>query len=367
MAIDITRVLDQFNRNDFASYVNDFIPAGYFYQRFYPTLYQPTLTFEALQEDFGAAVAADVVAFDSRAPRKGRQMPGKVTGDIPKVEIARPKEESDIKLYQMLQDASARATGNAAASVMDRLIQFMYGDADFCQTGVHARMEYLAKQVTSRGKFALTIANNAGGIATAVDIDFGIPGGNITSVGVDWDTTSTATPVADIRTVYNAARTAGKILRFAVTDRATFDRMVLTADVQKFTASFALNALNLASQQTPTIETVNTALRNQNLPQFVIWDSFVNLESKAGVLGATTGWQDGNIMLCEDINLGATPWTETADDLVNIDDSVKANNDFILVKTWAEQDPITIVTKAVAYAVPILNKAKNRYILQTQL
>ncbi len=364
--INITQVLDQFKSADFEAFVNEYTPGELAYQNYFPSLYQPSLTFEALQADFSAKVAADVVAFDSRAPRKGRSLPGKVTGDIPKIEISRPKKESDINLYYQLLDAASRVrSANQSTQINNRLIDFMYGDAGFCLDGVNARLEYLAKQVASTGKYSLTIANNSGGVTTAVPVDFGIPSGNITSTGTDWDTVASATPIADIKAKQAAARAAGIVLNYAFTDRATFDRMVATADVQKFAASFAANALTL--QQTPNLDTVNTALRNAGLPTFIIWDSYINLETKAGVIGSTTGWFDGNITFSASPVLGSTVNTTTADAYVNIDASTKAENDFILVKTYAEQDPITVMTKGVAYATPVLNGANSLYILKTQL
>lgn len=364
MAIDVTRVLDLFKTANFEAVVTEYAPVDLFYKNYFPSEYTPTLTFEALQANFGAKVAADVVAFDSRAPRKGRQTPGKITGDIPKVEIARVKKESDLNTYRMLQDAAARIGGGGQSrAVANRIVQFLYGDAEFVLDGINARMEWLAKQVASTGTLKLTIANNEGGVQTAADIDFGIPGANIVNRNVAWATAATATPIADIKARQDAARAKGYRLNFAFTDPTTFSYMQQTAEVQKYTASFANNALGL--QQVPTQQTINAALAAQGLPQFIIWDSYVNLESKAGVLGSTSGWEPGRVVFSATSQLGVTANTTTADEWVNIDDSVKAVNDFIVVKTFAEQDPITVITKAAAYAVPVLNGASQLHILKT--
>lgn len=366
MAIDVTKLVSTFNAAELQAYINEYRLGDLQFKRFFPSLYTPELTFQALQADFSAKVAADVVAFDSRAPRKGRSMPGKITGDIPKIEIAKVKTESDLNIYRQLQAAAnAATTDGARAQIFRRIVDWVYGDSTSVLDGVNARMEFLSKRVASTGKYKLTLVNNAGGVTTAVDVDFGIPGGNITSVGTDWDTTATATPIADIKAKVAAGRAKGIKLNFAIMDQATFDRMVLTADVQKFAASFAQNALNL--QQLPNLDTVNASLRAAGLPTIIIWDSIVNTEDKAGVLTATTAWQDGNILFSATQQLGNIQWTTTADDFVTIDDSQKSNNDFTLVKVFAEQDPITMVTKGIAYATPVLNGAAQLYILQTQL
>ncbi len=366
MAVNITQLIGNFNAAELQAYINEYNIGDLQFKKYFPSVYTPTLTFEALQADFSAKVAADVVAFDSRAPRKGRYLPGRVTGDIPKVEIAKVKKESDLNVYrQLISSVNNTTNSGARAQIMKRIIDWTYGDSTAVLDGVNARMEFLAKQLASDGKYSLTLANNSGGVTTAADVDFGIPAGNKTNAAIDWDTTATATPITDIKAKIATARAAGYSLRFAFMDQSTFDRMVLTTQVQNFSASFAQNALN--TQQTPNLDTVNTSLRAAGLPTIIIWDSYVNLESKAGALTATTAWTDGRVLLSPSMVLGSTQWTTSADDFVNIDASEKSNNDFATVKVYAEQDPITMITKGVAYATPVLNGATGLYIIKSNM
>ncbi|HZF64197.1 MAG TPA: hypothetical protein VEZ55_06930 [Chitinophagaceae bacterium] len=364
--IDVTKIVSEFNQADLQAYIEEYTMGDLQFKNYFPSVYTPNLTFEALEAQFSAKVAADVVAFDSRAPRKGRQTPGKRSGDIPKVEVARVKKESDLNVYRQLQAAFNAANNDGTrVQIAKRLIDWMYEDSSFVLDSVNARMEWLAKRIASTGKYSLTVTNNEGGVQTKVDVDFGIPGANVTNASVDWDSTATAKPVTDIRAKQTAARAKGLRLQYAFTDAATFDRMVATEEMQKFTASYVSNALGLQMQ--PNLDSVNTALRAAGLPTFIIWDSYVNVESKAGVHVTTTGWEDGNVTFAATNILGATQYTTTADGFVNIDDSVKVNNDFVLVKAYALQDPISVVTKGVAYATPVLNGANSLFILKTQL
>lgn len=359
--LNITQVYDLFNKADFEAYVAQYaLPTEFAYKTFFPGLYQPTLEFSALEVTAGLKVAGDVVAFNSRSPRKGRQIPNVAKGSIPKIDIALPKEESEINRYNHLRYLASQASNTQAA---DRIVEFMYGDAAKVLDGVNARLEWLAKRIASTGKAQLTLGNNSGGYTTLV-VDFGIPSGSITSVGTDWDTTASATPVADIRAKVTAGRTAGVIYRYMITDQATIDRIAATADMQKFAASYVVNSLNL--QRTPDVITMNTALRNAGLPQFILWDSYMNLEAKDGTQTPTTGWQDGNILFATSNVLGNTQNTTVADETVN-DGTQKTKNDFVLVKTWYEQDPLVQVTQGKAYAIPVLNGADKLAILQTQL
>jgi hypothetical protein len=366
--LDVTSVVKEFRGPDLQAYINEYNLGDLAYKSFFPSVFTTNLTFEALEATFGAKVAADIVAMDSRAPRKGRKMPGKVTGDIPKIEIARPKKETDLNTYRQLL-AAINATNNAQlrAQALRRLVDWMYEDTTFVLDGVNARIEWMAKQAASTGKYKLTLANNEAGVVTPSEIKFGIPSGNINNSGSNWwANSSTAKPITDIRTLDATARAAGFKLGFMTMDKATFDQMVLADEVQKFAASYVANALGLATR--PNLQIVNQALANEGLPQIRIWDSYVTLESKAGVHTATTGWELGNVTFTVQPLLGSVQWTTPADAFVgaDVDKSTKAQSDFITVKAWAEQDPITVITKAIAYATPVLSGANQIYILKTK-
>ncbi|WP_343302852.1 major capsid protein [Chitinophaga niabensis] len=364
--VKVTDLVSEFNRADMQAYVERYTLGNLQYKTYFPGVYTPNLTFESLQAQFSAIVAADVVAFDSRAPRKGRPLPGKMTGDIPKIEISRPKKETDLNRYRMLLSAiSQTSNGNASAQAKRALVDWMYEDTKFCLDGVNARLEWLAKQVASNGKYSLTIANNEAGVQTKVEVDFGIPSANRKNAAFDWSNPTTAKPITDFKTVDTASRAKGIILGYAFMTKETFDQFVAAEETQKAAATFASLALN--NLAVPNLETVNTVLRNRSLPQIIIWDSYVNIESKAGVHTAVSGWQEGNVTFSVTNRLGDTANTTTADAFVTNDVSTKAFNDFVLVKSWAEQDPITVITKGIAYATPVLQGVNNIYILKTKL
>lgn len=367
--INVTNLVSEFSAPDLQAYINEYNLGDLAYRNFFPTQYTPKLTFEALEAEFGALVAADVVAFDSRAPRKGRQLPAKIAGDIPKVEIARSKKESDLNTYRELV-AAIQMTSNipaASASAKRRLVDWMYEDTTFCLNGVNARMEWLAKQIASKGEYQLAIANNEGGVVTPVKIKFGIPTGNIANSATNWWAASNvAKPFSDIKALETSARAAGHRILYLTMDKATFDQMVLSDEVQKQCASFVANALSLLT--TPNLVIVNQALANQSLPQIRIWDSYVKVEAKGGTLTTTSGWELGNVTATTSPLLGTTEWTMPAEAMVqdSVDPSLKSMNDLALIKTFASQDPIEVVTKGVAYATPIMRNVKSTYILKTK-
>lgn len=364
--VNITQLIPEFKAADMAAYIQQYNMGDLFYTNYFPTSFTPELTFKALQAQYGAKVAADVVAFDSRAPRKGRPLPGNVLGDIPKVEIARSKKETDLNTYRQLLALSQQVTDDSARrQANNALVDWMYEDTKFCLDGVNARMEWLAKQIASNGKFSLTTANNEAGIQTKVDVDFGIPNGNRQDAIADWSNPANAKPISDFTAIDKVARAKGFKLGYALMAKETFDQFAASEEVQKASATFA--NLALSNFATPSLETVNLVLRNRNLPQIQIWDSYVTIENKKGEQSAVSGWVEGNVTFSVGPQLGATKYTTTADGFVNIDQSTKSTNGIVLVKTWADQDPITMTTKGVAYAVPVLSGVNQTYILKTKL
>jgi hypothetical protein len=366
--IDVTSLVKEFRPADLQAYIQDYNLGDLQFKTFFPSEFTTNLTWEALQAQFGAKVAADVVAMDSRAPRKGRQMPGKLTGDIPKIEVARSKKETDLNVYRQLLASINGAPNDALkGQALRRLLDWMYEDTTFVLDSVNARVEWMSKQIASTGSYTLNVANNEAGIVTPVKISFGIPAANIANSGTNWwAAANVSKPITDIKALDVTARGKGLKIQYLTMDKDTFDKMVLSDEVQKFTASYFSNALNL--QLVPNMATVNGALNQAGLPTIRLWDSFINIESKAGVHTTVSGWETGNVTCTVTPQFGKVQWTTPADAFVgaDVDKSQKAYNDFVTIKAYAEQDPITVITKAVAYATPVLGGANQMFIMKTK-
>lgn len=360
--IEINKLIREFSQADMQAYLNANPTSDLQFKKFFPLKYTTDLTFEALSADFGAKVAADVVSFDARAPRKGRPDISKIINNIPKVEIARVKNETKINTYYRLLDKVSRSSNPAIAK---QLVDYIYEDTRFVDDGVNAREEWMSKQIASTGKGVLSMVNNEAGVATVVPIDFGIPSANFVNAGIDYTTGTTHDPIADIKALQTAAKAKGFNLMYATLDQSTFDLVAKSASLQKEAAGYFGAALNMLT--TPTLDTVNQVMRAKGLPQFRVWESYVTIESKAGALTVDSGWQYGNISFTVSPTFGDTQWTDTAESYIDFDASVKAQRDFVLVKAFANQDPIEVVTKGVAYATPVLQGANGIYILKTKL
>ena len=361
MEINASNIITEFREADMQAVVNNTTLGDLAYRNFFPTQFNPSLTFASLETTVGAKVMADIVAMGSKAPRKGRQFVTKFTGEIPKIEIARDMTEKD--LYQLQQLRQAVALYPTNASVKNQLIKGIYEDAEFCTNGVNARLEWMAKQAASLGKYETTIANNSGGVAN-VKVDFGVSSGNATA---DWFAAdpSAVKGITNIKSIVATAKAAGYSYASLVMDLLTFNQFVLQTEVQSYCASFASNALSI--RPIPTLEQVNQALATQNLPTIRIWDSYIQTESKAGVLAADSGWNSGSVLFAVEGDLGSTMYTLTDEFRLRFGDTISqaVGDGFILVKSFGVQDPISVSTKATAFATPVLYNAKRNYILKT--
>lgn len=364
MAVNVNEIIEDFRLADAQAYLDAYQFSDLRYANVFPEQFRPDLSWKSIEAQTGATVAAAVVAFNSRAPRFGRPTPGKVQGDMPKIEGGRDKTESDFNEYRALMN-SLQSVNNAIArgNVLQQVIDWRYDDQVFAVNAVRARLEWLSKRIASTGGYELTVVNNEQGVQTTTKVDFGIPASQIVDAATPWDQ-ATADPITDIRNRTKAARAKGRMLRYMFMEQETLDLMAGNEKVQKFAATYVANALGL--EAIPSLQTLNIALGQQGLPQIIVWDSYVSLEGKDGSQNTVSGWRQGNIAFTETPSLGNVQYTLSADEYVQAGVAQKTKSGIVLVKTWGIEDPITVITKGTAYATPVLNNSQNVHILRTQ-
>ena len=363
--INAQTIISEFKLADF-KYVIENNPLGDLkYRQFFPLEFRSNLTFASIEATSGAKVMADIVAIGAKAPRKGREFVKSITGGMPKVEIARDLTEEDQITIQELRTAASHYPNNV--SIANQLIDKIYEDPTFCLNGVNARLEWMAKRVVSNGLYESDIVNNAAGVKK-VKIDFNI---TKTNASFDWFASNvdfaTKDPIVDIRKIVEDSIATGFPVRYMWMSRSEFNQLVKFTSVQKLCASFSQAVLN--NFQQPDINQVNDAFVKNGLPTIILWNSFVNQESKAGDITSTTGWELGNITFSTEAILGATQYTLTPEFNMSFPDVMAQtiSDGFILVKTFGSQDPILVSSKATAFGTPVLYNTKRMRILKTKL
>lgn len=364
--INVQELVPEFRRADAQAYIETHPFDALQYQTAFPLEYQPTLKWSAIEAEFGAKVMASVVDFNSRAPRFGRNLPSKIEGDIPKLEIARDKVETDFNTLRELENAvRLLPAGPTRKEAMQRILDWRYDDQVFARNGVEARLEWLAKRIASTGSYKLTQINNEQGIQSTVDINFAIPVSNLLNAVKNWND-PTADIIGDIKAIKKAAKDANKPApRYAWCEEDTVENLSNNLGIQKLVASYIVNALGL--NQEPTLEVINAAMRRKGYPEFIIWKSEMVQENKDGTQTVVTGWEPGNVTFTVTRELGKTQHTTSADEYVKAGVAQKTKSGIVLIKTWGIEDPITVVTKGTAYTTPVLYNSKNVFILKTIL
>lgn len=361
MALNTSELIQEFSQANMDAIVRAYPLGNLEYRNVFPLEFNPTLEYANLEGMHGAKLMADVVAIGSKAPRKGRDFVESIKGDIPKIEIARDMTEKDFLVIDQLRHAVS--LNPESKGVKNQLIEKIYGDIPFCIDGVNSRLEWMAKQLVSTGKFITDATNNAGGVAK-LTIDFGIKNQNAAK---NWHTAVDADPVKEIDELQEIAIQKGYSYSTMTTDRATINKILNNKNVKAFVVGVPINETTVLPNI--TIEQLNAELSARGLPTFVVWNTFVSAESKAGKVVNVNGWEEGNIHFSISPILGSTKYTITSEFRMNFADVItqSVKDDFILVKTFGHQDPISVSTKGTAFALPVLNNTKQSLILKTKV
>ncbi|HEY1055015.1 MAG TPA: major capsid protein [Emticicia sp.] len=352
----IKSLIQGLSEKDVEAMLNEYTLTEFYFPTLFPLKYVTSLKWESLEGSAGAPVAADVVSWDSRAPRKRREVLGKASGDIPKIAVGRDKTESQMNEYNALRRLT---TGSAQRALLD----WIWEDQEFCFKAVNARLEWLALRIASTGKVSLTKDTNDG-VVTEFAVDFKIPTANKSGYGSDAAITvankATSKPISKIRAVVKAAKAKGKKLNYIFTDQDMADAILASDETVAFVAPWVMQATNLTTS--PSLLSLNTALRNQGLPQIGVVESYVNIEIK-GERTQVNPWEAGVMLFSETNVLGNTQHSNLADEDVDSTISIKQKREHVLIKRFAQEEPLTESVIALANAFPVMNNTDAKWLV----
>ena len=358
MNINANNIIPEFSQANMNAIIQAYPLGALLYRDFFPLLFNPNLTFSSMEGTVGAKVMADIVAIGSKAPRKGREFVENIKGDIPKVEIARDLNEKDLLTIQQLRNSVATYPTNAG--IKAQRIDKIYEAPQFCIDGVNARMEWMAKQLVSTGKYKTTTANNNG--VVNVSVDFKVKTQNAQKKWTDAD----ANPVEEIEKYQEEAKGKGYSYTTITMSRATLNLVLKNKNTRAFVLGIPIN--NTTILPDVRLDQLNAELAEKGLPIIKVWESYVSVEGKNGEVTVASGWEEGNILFSNSAQLGNTQYTTTPEFTMSFADvmSKSIKDNFILVNTFGHQDPISVSTKATAFATPVLNDTKRKLIIKTK-
>ena len=358
MNINANNIIPEFSQANMNAIIQAYPLGDLRYREYFPLEFNPNLTYSNIEGADGAKVMADIVAIGSKAPRKGRDFVENIKGEIPKIEIARDLNERDLLTIQQLRNSVATYPTNAG--IKAQLIRKIYEDPQFCIDGVNARMEWMAKQLVSTGKYKTT-TNNNGGVVN-VSVDFKVKTQNAIKKWADAD----ANPVEEIEKYQEEAKGKGYSYTTITMSRATLNQVLKNKNTRAFVLGVPINTTTILPDV--RLEQLNAELVERGLPIIKVWESYVSVEGKNGEITVANGWEEGNVLFSTSALLGTTQYTTTPEFTMSFADvmSKSVKDNFILVNTFGHQDPILVSTKATAFATPVLNDSKRKLIIKTK-
>ena len=358
MNINANNIITEFSQANMNAIIQAYPLGDLRYREYFPLKFNPYLTYSNIEGADGAKIMADIVAIGSKAPRKGREFVENIKGEIPKVEIARDLNEKDLLTIQQLRYAVNANPTNAG--IKNQLIDKIYEDHRFCIDGINARMEWMAKQLVSTGKYKTTATNNGG--VVNVSVDFKVKTQNALKKWADAD----ANPIEEIEKYQEEAKGKGYSYTTITMSRATLNQVLKNKNTRAFVLGVPINATTILPDV--RLEQLNAELAERGLPIIKVWESFISFEGKNGEVSVDNGWEEGNVLFSTSALLGTTQYTTTPEFTMDFADvmSKSIKDSFILVNTFGHQDPILVSTKATAFATPVLNDSKRKLIIKTK-
>ena len=358
MNINANNIIPEFSQANMNAIIQAYPLGELRYREYFPLEFNPNLTYSNIEGADGAKIMADIVAIGSKAPRKGRDFIENIKGEIPKIEIARDLNERDLLTIQQLRNSVAAYPTNAG--IKAQLIRKIYEDPQFCIDGVNARMEWMAKQLVSTGKYKTTTTNNGG--VVNVSVDFKVKTQNAMNKGAE----ANANPIEEIEKYQEEAKGKGYSYTTITMSRATLNQVLKNKNTRAFVLGVPINATTILPDV--RLEQLNAELAERGLPIIKVWESYVSVEGKNGEITVANGWEEGNVLFSTSALLGTTQYTTTPEFTISFADvmSKSVKDNFILVNTFGHQDPILVSTKATAFATPVLNDSKRKLIIKTK-
>lgn len=130
--------------------VNKFQPGtGLAWATLFPLKYTRKFDIKGLEGDEGIPVAADRVAFNTKAPKKTRQKVGTWSGKLSKYSVSRDKDEIEINEYLDSQTLANSATENQQEK--QELVNMVYDDVSFVRKAMDYKVELDCMRIASSG------------------------------------------------------------------------------------------------------------------------------------------------------------------------------------------------------------------------
>lgn len=328
----------------------------------FPLKYTSRFDIKSLAGKEGVPVSADRIAFNVKAPTKTRKTIGAWSGELGKVAISRSKNEIEINDYRDKRAAAAASSYDRDAK--EELVEIVYEDVRFCDTGMNTKVEVDALRAASHG-FLDFPAEIDGENATADVINFNIPSENQIGASVVWSNAATADGIGDIETLVKAFRHPAKGKskktrpRYCFMEVAAFEQLCAQKKTLERLAAFTLfsNSNIVLTADSINLTTVNRYMSNKQLPTIVVLDTEAAIELPNGEQNVIKPWAENVVVLSPTRQLGRT-YYKTVPDVDNTE-ALQTHASFYKLTRYSDVNPMEEVTLAEAYVQPVLENRNS--------
>lgn len=324
----------------------------YLYTTMLTEEYTPDLTWNSTSLN-NSIVAADVVAMDSSLPLKKRSTISRASGDVAKIGMKlslKEKQISDI----MVMSAKGQQEADIARRVLDNVPKVI--------NGIHTRLEIMFEQALSSGQVLVTDENNEG---VGIRVDFGYKDANrFHATTAAWTSTS-ATPLDDIRQMFDAASANSDTISDVWMSEAYFNYARKTQQVKELVAANNNQVITAtASLPVPNRSRTIEALNDEFSATFHIINNSYKEEDKSGKQHPIKPWVQGNIVGTPSATVGRLVYGTLAEDMNRVAGVTYSKSGFILVSEYSHNEPsLAEFTAAQALAMPVIDDGEHIYLL----
>lgn len=341
----VTSIVEQVNGSE-----NNTNP--YYFRRFLGKQWSMSGKWEALQA-FNQRIMADVISMDSSIPKKKRPTMNAASGDIPKLGMMMTLNETDLTNLQMLQGLRTPPEG--------QILEGLFRDTASCITGQYERIEAMFLEGLSRGVIEVTTNNNVG---DEVRLNFRYYPQNLFAASVVWAPGAAYKPLTDMLPMIRKAKADGNPIRIALTDDATFQAILTSAEAKDLfaQANNVINGITFA----PTAEQFNAAVKSKWGFVFEVIERTCRYQID-GVDYDYQPWEAGQIVGINNNALGKLVWSTLAEMNAPVAGVVYQRADeFILASKFRTNMPsLQEFTSSQSRAVPVIGATNQIYKLDT--
>lgn len=338
--------------------VNSYKPGnGLAWRQLFPLKYTPKFDLKGLEGNEGIPVAADRVAFNTKAPKKTRKTIGSWSGKLGKFAVSREKDEIEINEYNDLVTLAAANTEDAATARY--LVDMVYDDLDFCNQAMDYKVELDAMRIGSSGVQTFSKSID-GDMATEDVINFNVPPENFGGTKTAWSDAENADGLKDLSDWQaKIAKKGTNKPMYAFIEKAKFDELC----AQKATARklFPRYDQALVTADMVSIDTINSYMRAKGFPQILILDTYATIEHKDGTHETVKPWNENVVVLAPTTQLGWT-YYKPVPNVANTD-ALQTQASYYKMTRYSDLNPMLEVTMAEAYIQPaLINRASLVFI-----